>query len=195
MHIHWHPLTSSKNIWPKINVAYFAKWFQSIFTVRGWRMYLFNLPLLALAYIPAQSCKRALFWSLNPARTRNHKPEYGSRPTFIFEARFRPESQIYQGELRHRCRSRQIFGDAKDFCSNSHKLPRKLCASILKSKDVGRHFAHTFTEVCEGFQRFCPDFEGFCQEFHQIKTCNPVSYTSELRHAQLQSNKKRFVQV
>ena len=31
--LHWYPLTSCKNIWPKISVAYFAKWFQSIFTV------------------------------------------------------------------------------------------------------------------------------------------------------------------
>jgi len=98
--------------------------------------------------------------------------------------------------LRHRCRSRQIFGGAKDFCSNSHKLPRKLGASFFKSKDVGRHFCSYFHGVCERFQRYCPDFEEFCQEFHQIKTfggactpCNPVSYTSELRHAQLQSNK------
>jgi len=90
-----NPLTSSKNIWPKISEAYFTKWFQSIFTVSGWRTYPFNLPLLALAYIPTQSCKRASVWSLNPAQARNHKPEPGSSPTFIFEARFRPGSQIY----------------------------------------------------------------------------------------------------
>ena len=28
--------------------------------------------------------------------SRNHKPEPGLSPKFIFEARFRPESQIYQ---------------------------------------------------------------------------------------------------
>ena len=33
---------------PKI----FTNWFQSIFTAGGWRMYPFNLPLLAPAYIP-----------------------------------------------------------------------------------------------------------------------------------------------
>ena len=95
--LHWYPLTSSKNIWPKISVAYFTKWFQSIFTVGGWKTYPFNLPLLAPAYITTQSCKWASFWSLNPARDRNHKPEPGSSLTFIFEARFRPESQIYRG--------------------------------------------------------------------------------------------------
>jgi len=104
--LHWYPLTSSKNIWPKISVAYYTKWFQSIFTVGGWRMYRpFNFRLLAPAYKPTQSCKRASFWSLNPARARNHKPKPGSRPTFIFEAQFRPESQIYQGSYDMRnCR-------------------------------------------------------------------------------------------
>jgi len=33
----------------------------SIFTVGGWRMCPFNLPLLAPAYIPTQSCKRYSF--------------------------------------------------------------------------------------------------------------------------------------
>jgi len=95
--LHWYPLTSTKNIWPIISVAYFAKWFQSIFTVGEWRMYPFNLPLLAATYIPTQSCKRASFWSLNPTGVRNHKPELGPSPTLIFEARFWPESQIYRG--------------------------------------------------------------------------------------------------
>ena len=48
-----------------------------------------------IAYL-AQSCKRASFWSPNPARDLNHKPEPGPRPIFIFESRFRPESQIYR---------------------------------------------------------------------------------------------------
>jgi len=52
------------------------------------------------------------------------------------------------------CRSRHIFGDAKDFCSNSNKLPRKLGASFFKSKDVGRNFAHTFTEFVKVFRDF-----------------------------------------
>ena len=69
------PLTSSKKFWPKISVAHFTKWFQSIFTVGGWRTYPFNVPLLAPAYIPTQSCKRVSFWSLNPSRARNHKPD------------------------------------------------------------------------------------------------------------------------
>jgi len=90
--LHWYPLTSSK-----VSVAYSTTWFPSIFTVGRWRMYPFNLLLLAPAYIPTESCKRASFWNLNPAGTRNHKPEPGSSPTFIFEVRFRPESQFYRG--------------------------------------------------------------------------------------------------
>ena len=95
--LHWYSLTSSKNIWPKISVAYFAKWFQSIFTVGGWRMYPFTLPLLAPAYIPTQSCERASFWHLNPVQARSCKSKPGSGPTFISEARFRAESQINRG--------------------------------------------------------------------------------------------------
>ena len=77
---HWYPLTSSKSIWPKISVAYFTKWFQPILTVGGWRMYRpFNFRLLAPAYKPTQSCKRASFWSLNPTRVRHLflKPDLG----------------------------------------------------------------------------------------------------------------------
>jgi len=95
--LHWYPLISNKNIWPKISVAYFTKWFQSIFSAGGWRMCPFNLFLLLPAYIPTQSCKRVSFWSLNPARAQNHKPEPGSSSTFIFEAQFKLESQIYRG--------------------------------------------------------------------------------------------------
>ena len=90
------PAPKTFNIWPKISVAYFTKWFQYSFTVGGWRMYPFNLPLLARAYIPTQSCKKASFWSLNPARARNNKPEPGPSATFIFENRFRPESLVYR---------------------------------------------------------------------------------------------------
>jgi len=65
----------------------------------SWRMedVSFQSPLVAPAYIPTQNCKRASFWSLIPARSRNPNPEAGSSPTLIFEARFRPECQSYQG--------------------------------------------------------------------------------------------------
>ena len=106
--LHWYLLPSTKNIWLKIKVAYFTKWFQSIFTVGGWRMYPFNLPLLAPAYIPTQSCKRASCRNLNTARARNNKPETG--PTFILETRLRPESQIYRG-----CYDMRNCGVTKNF--------------------------------------------------------------------------------
>ena len=78
-------LPAVNKLWPKISVAYFTKWFQSNFTVAGWRMYPFNLPLLAPAYILTQSCKRASFWNLNPAGARHHKPKHGSSPTFFLK--------------------------------------------------------------------------------------------------------------
>ena len=79
-------LSAAKTFGPKISVAYVSKWFQPTFTVGGWRMHRpFNLRLLAPAYKPTESCKRASFWSLNPARARNHKAKPGSSPTFIFE--------------------------------------------------------------------------------------------------------------
>ena len=77
-------LPAEKNIWPKSSVAYFTTWFQSIFTIGGWRTYPFNLLLLAPAYIPTQSCKRALFWSPNPARVQHLflKPDLGVKAKF-----------------------------------------------------------------------------------------------------------------
>ena len=87
--LHWYPLTSSKNIWPKISVAYFAKWFQSIFTVSGWRIILSISrcwPLHAYSHIIV---KRPYFEVLirpereiispNPARDRHLflKPDLG----------------------------------------------------------------------------------------------------------------------
>jgi len=98
--LHWYPLTSSKNIWPKISVAYFTKWFQSIFTVGGWRMYPFNISLSAPAYILTQSCKRDSFWTLNPARAPNHKSEPGSSPTFILKPDLGPKPNL-QRDLRY----------------------------------------------------------------------------------------------
>jgi len=70
-------LPAPKTFGLKIIVAYFTNWFQSICTVGGWRMYPFNLSLLALACTPTQSCKRASFWSLNPVRARSYKLEPG----------------------------------------------------------------------------------------------------------------------
>ena len=73
-----------QKVWHKISVANFTKLFQSIFTVGGWRTYPFNLPLLALACKPTQSCKKASFWSLNPARVRHLllKPDLGLKDKF-----------------------------------------------------------------------------------------------------------------
>ena len=128
MHIHWYPLTSSKNIWPKISVAYLAKWFQYIFSVGGWRMNPWNLPLLVLAYIPKQSCKNAFFeawtWpepeitSPNTARDRH----LFLKPDLDLKAKL-------AREFWQRCRSRQIFwgyeGYLLEFSQTSPKIGRQ----------------------------------------------------------------------
>jgi len=44
------------------------------FTVGGWRMYPFNLPLLATAYTPTQSYKRASLLSLSPPQAEITNP-------------------------------------------------------------------------------------------------------------------------
>jgi len=69
-----------------------------------------------------QSCKRVSFWSPNPVRSRNHKPEPSLRLAFIFEARFRPESQIY-------CVSQNVRN-----CGIKH---------VVNGTAAGRRFYHT----------------------------------------------------
>jgi len=64
-------LPAAKKGWLKISVAYFTKWFQSIFIVGGWRMYPFNLPLSAPAY------QR---WTLDWIRTIANFVEFGLDP-------------------------------------------------------------------------------------------------------------------
>jgi len=44
-----------------------------------------------------QSCKRASFSNLNPARARNNKLVRGSSPTFIFEADLDPKAKFTEG--------------------------------------------------------------------------------------------------
>jgi len=96
---------------------------------------------------------------------------------------------VGNGDLQsHRCRSWQIFGDAKEFCPNSPNLPEKIKQkSPPKKCQFGRHFFQIkacwkpfllkFSGVCEVSQRFfpnfvgfCPNFRGFCPDFNQIGT-------------------------
>ena len=64
-------LPLATNIWLKISVVYFTKWFQSIFIVGGWRVYPFNLPLSAPAY------QR---WALDWIRTIANFVKFGLDP-------------------------------------------------------------------------------------------------------------------
>jgi len=94
---------------------------------------------------------------------------------------------------RHRCRRRQILGDATEFCPNFPKLARnvyvrfilptkerpffgvtskirsssvflQMLAPFLRSNKVGRHFVSDFQEFCPNFQ-FRAGFRGFCPDF------------------------------
>ena len=56
----------------------------------------FLFPLVGPCLQTHTNCKSASCWSLNPARAQNRKAKPGSRPTFIFEAWFGPESQIHR---------------------------------------------------------------------------------------------------
>ena len=88
--LHWYPPTSSKNIWSKISIAYFTKWFQSVFTVAVGGGCIFSIsPCCPLHTYPQRVVKGPHFeaWtrsepkvtSPNPARARNLflKPDLG----------------------------------------------------------------------------------------------------------------------
>jgi len=91
----------------------------------------------------------------------------------------------------HRCRSRQNFGDAKDFYPNSPKLARKKTPKksspchfgrhFFKSKHVGRHFCSYIRD----FVKFSEILSGSCGIFTKSSfwgwactPCTPASYTS-----------------
>jgi len=89
--------------------------------------------------------------------------------------------------LAHRCRSKQIFGSAKNFCPNFPKLARKVLGDIackfFPSKIMKTFFGmtskkglHVFFckntilwaplyEIKQDWEPFCPDFERLCPDF------------------------------
>ena len=80
--------------------------------------------------------------------------------------------------VHHRCRSRQIFGGAKDFCPTFSRFQRKifvwLMPTIILPKNQERSscvFSQTlgaiFLPDCRGFYQ---KFQKFCPDFQQIKT-------------------------
>jgi len=79
----------------------------------------------------------------------------------------------------HGCRSKQIFGDAKDFCPIFPKLARKNSKKVTSKKKnnilgaillIFSGSLWRFSEICPDFKLFFPDFKGFWPDFHQIKT-------------------------
>ena len=98
-----------------------------------------------------------------------------------------------------RCRSRKIFGGAKELGPDFPKIAPKnfrplfmqfscdFGCHFFKSNHIGRHFYQIkaswapfllvflwslprVSEIFKSFHKFCPDFHWFCPDFHQIKT-------------------------
>ena len=108
--------------------------------------------------------------------------------------------------LGHKCRSRQIFGRAKDFCLKSPKLAKKVlcdfCQQIFSHKqqflvwppkkgfmcfsaNVGHHFLKSNNvgrHFCSDFQRFWPDFNKSKLWRCTFTPCTPASYTTALEN-------------
>jgi len=117
--LRWYPLTSAKNILPKISVAYFTKWFHSIFTVGGWSTggcILSISPCWPLHTYPHRVVKGPHFeaWtrpepeitSPNPARSRYLflKPNWGPKAKFTRELSI---AQLWSNKkrcVRYSCR-------------------------------------------------------------------------------------------
>ena len=78
----------------------------------------FNFRLLAPAYKPTQSCKRASFGSLNPARARNHKPKPGSSLTFILK----PDLALKANQGSYDMRNSRITKNVVCRCSCRYTL-------------------------------------------------------------------------
>jgi len=80
-------------------------------------------------------------------------------------------SRWTQGSRQHRCRSKQIFGGAKDFCRNFPKDAQKdfcdICLQIFSHEDhkdlhwcdLQKKTLHVFS--CKGWAPYSRDFEGF----------------------------------
>jgi len=85
---------------------------------------------------------------------------------------------VFVASSNHRCRSRQIFGDAKDFCPNFPKLARKNYKGDLpkKSKKTSAFWfwapfssnQRTSNDSVKVVTPFCPDFHGFCPDFKGV---------------------------
>jgi len=95
--------------------------------------------------------------------------------------------------LSRRCRSKQTFWAAKDFCPNFPKLAQEVVVQLLptvfcvtskkwfftcfsanvgrhffKSKKVGGHFWPGFHRIGVGIWGFCSDFQGYLPRFSGI---------------------------
>ena len=119
-------------------------------------------------------------------------PSCGTRIVTKHSLLFSPVQAVGNNFSKHRCRSKQILGGAKDFCLNFPKLARKVVVRLLPKNfisqrllrpflvrppkkglnfffaNVGRHFLKSNNvgrHFFPEFQGFCPNFLGFCPGF------------------------------
>jgi len=93
----------------------------------------------------------------------------------------------------HRCRSRQIFGGAKDFCQNLPKLARKVFVRLLPTNFLPQGLRRTFVAwrpkngfvviFCKRLAPFLPRFSGILPGFSTNQNLgvrlHPASYTTD----------------
>jgi len=122
---------------------------------------------------PAIPC-RVCFW---PA-TRERLPTPGvQHASCVISSPVNDDSPLQLPSV-HRCRSKQIFWGAKDFCPKSCAIFAQKVVQFLSTvfwcdheKMVFTYFsAHVGRHFCPDFQGFCQNFQGFCPDFQQIKT-------------------------
>ena len=131
--------------------------------------------------------------------------DFGLGTLLMFRAHLRHHqapTSLKHNCCAQRCRSKQIFGGAKDFCPNFAKLVQKVVVQLLPtgfwcdlhkmvftcfSANVGRHFCLDFQGFCQNFQRF---FQRGCAFFELLKYtvndfCNAYTYASYSSRANL----------
>jgi len=104
----------------------------------------------------------------------------------------------------HRCRSKQIFGSAKNFCPNVPKLAWKVVLQLVPYKfaltenvktctwcDFQKRYSFVFLQALGAI--FCLNFQGFCPDLRKLKLLgvrlNPVSTTATKNCL---ANKRKF---
>jgi len=77
----------------------------------------------------------------------------------------------------HRCRSRQIYGGAKEFCPDSPKLAQKILQNKWRPKQKAEFGRHVIKKkiLCQSGRHFCSDIQGVKLYAHGMR---PVRFLS-----------------